>query len=175
MPKIIEDLKARILKEAKRQVFENGYANMTLRSVAKGCHIAVGTIYNYYLSKELLVATFILEDWLPIESDLRSKCENCDNIVTACHYIYDGLLQLGAEYESLFTQNAAIKTASVVFPQEHRKLRKQLAEILGVSCRRQNTQDLNFLPEFLAESLLAWSSEKRDFADLEMILSSLIK
>lgn len=175
IPKIIEDLKARILKEAKRQVFENGYASMTLRSIGKGCHIAVGTIYNYYPSKELLVASFILEDWLPIASDLRAKCKNCENVVEACRTIYDGLLQLETEYKTLFAQDAAIKTASTVFHEQHRRLRKQLAEMLGTSCRQQKTQHLKFLPEFLAESLLAWSSEMRDFDDLEMILCTLIK
>lgn len=174
MPKIIDNVKAEILKEAKRQLFESGYASMTLRSVAKSCHVAVGTIYNYYPSKELLVATFILEDWLPIASDLHSKCKSCDHVVTACHYIYDGLLKLGEEYKALFIQDAAIKTVSTIFPQQHRKLRKQIAEMLEVTCRRQKKRYSEFLPEFLAESLLAWSSEKRDFSDLEIILRSLV-
>ena len=175
MPKMIDNLKVKIITEAKRQVFENGYANMTLRSVAKSCQIAVGTIYNYYPSKEVLVATFILEDWMPIASDLQSKCSSCDDVITACHHIYDGLLRLGEEYQVLFSEDAAIKTASTVYPQQHRKLRKQIAEMLKAIYRRHKAPVSDFLPEFLAESLLAWSSEKRDFSDLEIIFSSLIK
>ena len=58
MPKIIDGLQMQILKEAKPQAFKNGYSKMTIRSVAKACDIAVGTIYNYYPSKEFLMASF---------------------------------------------------------------------------------------------------------------------
>jgi len=63
MPKIIENLKERLIDEARRQVEEDGYAAMTIRSVAKGCGVGIGTVYNYFPSKDTLVATFMLEDW----------------------------------------------------------------------------------------------------------------
>ena len=63
MPKIIENLRARLMEEAKRQIAESGYAFMTMRSVAKGCGVGVGTVYNYFPSKERLIATHLLEDW----------------------------------------------------------------------------------------------------------------
>jgi len=58
MPKIIDGLQKQILKEAKYQIFKNGFSKMTIRSVAKACDIAVGTIYNYYPSKEFLTGFF---------------------------------------------------------------------------------------------------------------------
>ena len=71
MPKIIDGLQMQILKEAKPQAFKNGYSKMTIRSVAKACDIAVGTIYNYYPSKEFLMASFILLDWIPVEEEIQ--------------------------------------------------------------------------------------------------------
>ena len=62
MPKIIENIKEQIIEEAKRQLFENGYAKTTIRSVAKACGIGVGTIYNYFPSKEMLISAFMLDD-----------------------------------------------------------------------------------------------------------------
>lgn len=75
------------------------------------------------------------------------------------------------EYKPLFAQDAAIKTASTVFPGQHRILRKQLTEMLETSCRQQKTQHL----KCLAESILTRSSEMRYFDDLEMILCTLTK
>ena len=63
MPKIIENLESKLIQEARRQIAEIGYSAMTIRSVAKACGVGVGTVYNYFPSKEALVATHLLEDW----------------------------------------------------------------------------------------------------------------
>ena len=56
MPKIIENVREQLLAEAKKQVFEHGYADTTIRSVARACGLGVGTVYNYFSSKEMLIA-----------------------------------------------------------------------------------------------------------------------
>ena len=48
MPKIIENLENRLIREAEKQIAESGYAAMTIRSVAKACGVGVGTVYNYF-------------------------------------------------------------------------------------------------------------------------------
>ena len=63
MPKILENVREQLLMEARRQIAEYGYKNTTIRSVAEACGCGVGTVYNYFESKELLIATFVLEDW----------------------------------------------------------------------------------------------------------------
>ena len=59
MPKIIENLREQLLEETKKQILDRGYANTTIRSVAKACGVGVGTVYNYFESKEMLVASFV--------------------------------------------------------------------------------------------------------------------
>ena len=46
MPKIIENLEDRLIQEARRQIAESGYGATTIRSVAKGCGVGVGTVYT---------------------------------------------------------------------------------------------------------------------------------
>ena len=64
MPKIIENLPQRLLEEARKQCEELGYSAMTIRSVAKGCGVGVGTVYNYYPSKDALIAEVVRTDWM---------------------------------------------------------------------------------------------------------------
>ena len=59
MPKIIENLENRLISEAKKQIAEAGYNAVTIRSVAKACGVGVGTVYNYFESKEALLAAFM--------------------------------------------------------------------------------------------------------------------
>jgi AcrR family transcriptional regulator len=63
MPKKLENVRELLLLEARRQAEENGYGAVTVRSVAKECGIGLGTVYNYFPSKDMLIASFILEDW----------------------------------------------------------------------------------------------------------------
>ena len=51
MPKIIENIREKLLEEARRQVMDQGYSTMTIRSVASVCGVGVGTVYNYFESK----------------------------------------------------------------------------------------------------------------------------
>lgn len=60
MPKIIENLKDRLLQEAQRQMDQCGYGALTIRGIAKGCGVGVGTVYNYFPSKDALLATYLL-------------------------------------------------------------------------------------------------------------------
>jgi AcrR family transcriptional regulator len=172
MPKVIPDLQAKILAEAKRQAFENGYASMTVRSVAQKCGIAVGTIYNYYPSKDRLTAAFILKDWVPLEEELRSRCKTLGKHTEVFRAVYEGLLSFEAEYRPLFRETSAIQSASRGFHERHCELRKHLAEILKEVCAEQAKKPNAFLPEFIAEALLAWSGEGRAFKEIAPILEN---
>ena len=63
MPKIIENLESRFIEEAEKQIREAGYGSMTIRSVASACNVGVGTVYNYYESKDHLLTAMLMKDW----------------------------------------------------------------------------------------------------------------
>ncbi len=173
MPKIINDLQEKILKEAKRQVFEYGYTNMTIRSVAQECGIAIGTIYNYYPSKDYLTASFVLNDWLPLIEELNNKCKSTEIPMEAFHYIYMRLSKFISDYQPLFRENGAVKSVSVTFHIRHCELRGQLAEMIHGICMEKAKSPSQFLPEFIAEALLTWSAEQRSFDELRTVLNDL--
>ena len=63
MPKRIPDLDSRILSLSRQTLLEQGYNALSMRTLAAQCGVAVGTLYNYYPSKDALVARLILDDW----------------------------------------------------------------------------------------------------------------
>ena len=73
MPKIIENLRERLLKEARAQSRQAGYDSLTMRGVAQACGVGVGTLYNYCPSKDVLVASFVAEDWHSVMANVFSE------------------------------------------------------------------------------------------------------
>ena len=62
MPKIIENLRERLLAEARLQVNQLGYGQITVRGTASACGVGGGTVYNSFPSKEHLLAAYRMED-----------------------------------------------------------------------------------------------------------------
>jgi AcrR family transcriptional regulator len=172
MPKIIENVREQLLTEAKRQIAENGYGKTTIRSVASACGVGVGTVYNYFPSKDVLVATFMLEDWQHCLADMKapdSTEPNCilNGICSALHTYIE-------QHNALFADSDAAKVFASVVYQRHKQLRSQIAEIVLPACANSTIEDKAFLAEYIAESLLTWTVAGKSYHELSAILTMLI-
>lgn len=170
MPKIIKNLREDILAETKKQVIERGYKNTTIRSVATECNIAVGTVYNYFKSKEILIASFVLDDW---KECLRSiEAQPKDNRRAFLAYIYISLRKFSEKHKYLFADEDAAKVYSLVFSEWHKLLRNQLADLILPICMGE---DQDFLAEYIAEAMLVWTMAGTTFDQLYSMLPQQIK
>lgn len=203
MPKILENVREQLLNEARKQIKERGYAATTVRSVAGECGIAVGTVYNYFPSKEMLVASFMAEDWLA--SLGRLKLKRAKTPKEHLRLIYEMLISFSESHSDLFSDADAEKAFSVIFSKRHGQLRDQIAEIVRPICpepeegfaaganiaggagRRTDTDGEEtagseetlggtaaFLPQFIAESLLTWTTAGVSFERLYSVISKLL-
>ena len=170
MPKIIENVREQLLAVAKKQIEERGYANTTIRSVAGECGLAVGTVYNYFKSKDMLIATFVVEDWNSYLSDIR-KARLSDPEATL-RTIYNTLIDFSEQHASLFRDPDAAKVYTAVFSERHKTLRSQIAEIISPLCPEGNGE---FTAEFVAESLLTWTVAGKDFDSIFNVLKKILK
>lgn len=55
-----------IIEAGKKLLKEKGLSSITMRSVADACHIAVGSLYNYYPSKGYLLIAIMTSIWTDI-------------------------------------------------------------------------------------------------------------
>ena len=164
MPKIIENLPQRLAEEARRQVAESGFAAMTIRSVAKGCGGGVGTVYNYYPSKEALVATFMLSDWKACVDQIQSCADQAQTAEPVLRTIHENLRLFMAQYDPIFRDESATASYTSAISRYHGMLRSQLTAPLRKFCRD------DFTAEFIAEALLTWTVAGKDFDELKRIL-----
>ena len=63
MSRVIENPKQLILSNAKKILYNQGYHKLSMRALSKACDIALGTIYNYYPTKKVLIIEMMTEYW----------------------------------------------------------------------------------------------------------------
>ena len=167
MPRIIENLPQRLLEEARRQVQESGYSALTIRSVAKGCGVGVGTVYNYYPSKDTLVAAFMLEDWNACIRAIHASADSADP-QPVLQTIHTSLLAFISLHQAVFQDGAAAAGFAGSFSQYHSLLRSQLAQPLREYCAD------DFTAEFIAEALLTWTVSGKPFDEICRLVMKLM-
>ena len=166
MPKIIENIREALLIEAKRQIAERGYTATTIRSVATECGIAVGTVYNYFSSKDMLIASFMLEDWLLAIGHVKDA-STADSRAYLFE-IYSALCGFAGKYSTLFSDKEAAKAYSLAIGDRHKLLRSQLASLLATICKSE------FEAEFVAESMLVWTMAGKSFDEIYSVIKKII-
>ena len=164
MPKIIENLPQRLAEEARRQIEQSGFSAMTIRSVAKGCGVGVGTVYNYYTSKEELVATFMLSDWKDCIAAIQRCADESETLEPVLRTIYEKLRLFLQQYDPIFRDASAAVSYTGSTSRYHSILRSQLASPIGRFCRD------DFTAEFIAEAMLTWTVAGKNFDELKGVL-----
>lgn len=168
MPKIIENLPQRLAEEARRQVLQSGYGALTIRSVASACGVGVGTVYNYYPSKDALVAAFLLEDWTQCVRAMADCAQASETAEPVLRTIHRELSAFTARHQAIFRDAAAAAGFSGSFGRYHSLLRSQLSAPLGKFVPDAFTAD------FLAEAMLVWTVSGRSFEDLWPLIQKLL-
>lgn len=169
MPKIIENLRDQLLREARRQIAERGYTGTTIRSVAAACGVGVGTVYNYFPSKEMLIAAFMMEEWQK-QLDAMAALPK-DQPEALLRGVYEALCSYAEGHRDLFSDAGAAKAVTPGFAPRHRMLREQLTGFILPICQGDNAA---FTAAFIAESLISWAMEGIPFDTLYPVIQKLI-
>ncbi len=166
MPKIIENLEIKLIEEARKQVAKAGYVGVTIRSIAKACGVGTGTVYNYFPSKDALLATYLLSDWNTCIATITemSNCSDSPEPVVYC--IYNKLIDFSERHCNIFRDKAAATSFRGSVNHYHGLLRSSLAIPL------QKFSADNFAAEFIAEAMLTWTMTDKSFDEIWGIIKN---
>lgn len=165
MPKILENIRENLIKEARRQILEQGYDSFSIRSVAGACNIGTGTVYNYFSSKTALVAGVLIEDWKSSTQEISDSISSSCSMECALSSIYFELSEFSHKYSNLFS--SVKNELHSPLKNYHIMLRKQIADII------QSYFSDKFTAEFCSEALLTWTMEKKEFSEIFRIIRKL--
>ena len=173
MPKIIENVRGMLIDEAKTQIAINGYENVTIRSIAKGCGLGLGTFYNYFKSKETLIATFLLEDWKKRISNITVANEGEKDPMVVVHALYVQVKDFIRVHNSIFSAPAAIKSFNMTGSNYHKFVINQVAGPIYNACVLAKLENPEFLSLFVSEAVITWTVAGKDYEEIAAIISKL--
>ena len=166
MPKIIQNLPEKLIEETRRQVMEVGYTALNMREIARNCGVGIGTVYNYFPSKDTLIAQFLLQDWKESLERIHLAVRECSDAEAVCAAVYQELTAFYMRYADLF------HAAETVIPAPPRKyhgiLRDQIAQVFRPLCENDFTAD------FSAEAMLTWTVAGIPFDQLYVLLKKIM-
>ena len=149
MPKVIENPQGRILACARTMLLEQGIDHLNIRAVAAACGMAVGTVYNYYRSKDQLIASIMLEDWLlcmrEAAGDAAAACTPADGLRAICR----GIARFAGRYRTLWLHSVQAPDRSY-----HARLIEQLSALVQALIAHFDLTDNEAAAGFAAENLL---------------------
>ncbi len=102
MPKIIENVRTRLLEEARNMLLEFNYHELNMRTIAKRCNIGIGTFYNYFPNKEAIIGEIFRTDWLLVSHVTAAAESNGLCFKENCHLIYDAIHTFIKKYSDVF-------------------------------------------------------------------------
>lgn len=176
MPKIIAEIREDVLRETKRQLLGNGADALTMRSVATACNIAVGTLYNYFISKDVMVATVMLEDWLKNLQNMREGTADATNLKMGMKAVFDEINSFSGTYKKVWnTFQAQPQTASSM-QERHGMLVHQVAEVIIPMAERLGCCAEKVFAEAAVQLLLqrAANGDEETFEELYPVLDKLL-
>lgn len=103
MPKIINNLREKLMVKGREILIFKGYNSLNIRDLVKECDIAIGTFYNYYKNKDEIVNAIIKADWEKIIASTAAKMKNQDlNFKEKMYIMYDGVNEFLKNYLDTF-------------------------------------------------------------------------
>lgn len=165
MSRPIENIKEKIMAEAQKQLKDVGYNATMIQSIAKACGVGVGTVYNYFSSKDEIIIACMADDWKECLSVVKTVSKYAKTYDIVIHCIYDQLQTFAKKHAYVFEDAAAAGVDGVLY----RQLR-HLSQQVSVPLRKFCKSDAE--AQIIAEALLTWI---RTGKSIEEICSSVEK
>ncbi len=175
MPKIIPELRERFVVAARQRVLEGEDHDVTIRQVARDCETAVGTVYNYFPSKEALITAVMLEDWQACCADMEADARGQQTALAALEAITVVLRRFTARYAPTWRHYASAKGSVGELGLRHRQVIEAISGPVGHALDRFGACFDENLPEVLSELVLLASRSDDGFRRIEPVLEKLLK
>lgn len=159
MPKVIPGLKEAILSRAGEIIELGEYEKFSIRSIAKDCGIAVGTLYNYFPSKDELLKAVIDKHWQMVLNEVDEKCAEVTTITDGICHICEGIRSFTEKHTEFWISSIMGGCANSAGTEFKSPLRPAVSErLVKLATKLGYEHDEELLPA-IAEIIIALGSQ----------------
>ncbi len=174
MPKIIENVRELLLEEARTMLLELNYTELNMRTIAKRCHIGIGTFYNYFPNKEAIIGEIFRTDWLLVSEVIAAAEVNDLSFKDNCHLIYNAIDTFMQKYADVFYELSMTTSRPKGCPSndKHEMIYSQMENLINQGLHNGTVHTLlssKQLSRFLISNFIYASKHK--YIDFETLYS----
>ena len=157
MPKLLPNLRQTLIEKAIELSRTGGLSRLKLRDLARECNIALGTLYNYYPTKDSLVLDVVQQFW---QNCFHQKSFPEGDVLVKLDWLYAVMKESVDEFSSEFLHAASGLSPAALEEAKSRELHAQkhlthqLALALKTSFPDETDDQLDERAAFLFYSLL---------------------
>lgn len=153
MPKIIPDIREKILSSARNQLMTGGYAGLSLRRVADDCEIALGTTYHYFSSKQELAVAVMAEDWSKEVNYLKDINPNETGEETCIVQLFRSIKNFTALYDGILLNHRSYSDTVEAMSLRHANLVNEISASLDFLLHLYRYAETESFTKLMAECL----------------------
>ena len=175
MPKIIPELRESILMAARKSLLETETHDLSMRQLAQQCGTAVGTVYNYFPSKEALIAEVIMPDWLKCCREMKEGAVSGADPLSAVRETAAALRRFTSRYAPVWRHYAGEQNSLASMAGRHNQVIGEIAAAVKETLLRFDLMYDDFLPEIIAEMVLSASRTEDGFRRITPVLERILR
>lgn len=114
MPKVIDNVKEDILEKALKMLYDGDIDDVNIRRIAKECNIGMGTVYNYFPSKQELMKDVLKLHIDTVFDNIKNQTGKCNTKEEKAKQIYLILKNLFLKSDKQIIKNIA--SVALLYP-----------------------------------------------------------
>ncbi|QNU67742.1 TetR/AcrR family transcriptional regulator [Ruminiclostridium herbifermentans] len=181
MPKNLSNVKEDILLVTRQLLKDTGYTSLSIRQIAAKCGVALGTVYNYYNSKNEIVAEILGNEWnlmlRKIEQQTKAYAKAIDKLEIVFNELKYFMNNVHGFWFDTYPMGNDTNMSVCEIKEKKLLLRNQLSEKIYsfIVLDKLNTDEARNICNTISVILIAYSNDNIDFCILKSSLSALIK
>ncbi len=183
MPKNLTNVKEDILAVTRQMIKETGYSELNIRNIAARCGVATGTVYNYYSSKNQIIAEILMNEWKLMLRRIDQNTKNTSQIIDKLEIIFNELNYFMINVHGKWFQDHPIENTEEMnvskLNEKRVLLRNQISEkvltLVNSYCDMQKSSPETLdICDIISHILISYSNESAGFAKIKPSLCALI-
>ncbi len=181
MPKNLNNVREDILLVTRQLLKDTGYSSLSIRQIAAKCGVASGTVYNYYSSKNEIIAEILNNEWNLMLRRIDQSTKSSIKAIDKLEIMFNELSYFMNNVHGFWIDSYPIEKDTNInlctIREKKQFLRNQLSDKIYsfADVKQTGNDEARNICQTVAVILIAYSNDNIDYSILKPSLSALVK